>query len=86
MAKGPDEEADKEVYHKSEEKLKEIEEKLEALKKVKDSDDIEEIKSKTQELSQSIQKVGAEMYKQAGQQKPPEGEGQKTEEGEYKEK
>jgi len=70
---------------------KEIEEKAEALKKVKDTDNIDEIKQKTDDLSQIIQKVGAEMYKQTGgqqdQQKPPEGgEGQKPEEGEYKEK
>ncbi len=66
---------------------KEIEEKIEALKKVKDSDKIEEIKNKISELSQVIQKIGAEMYKQTGGQKPPEeGEGPKPEEGEYKRK
>ncbi len=64
---------------------KEIEEKVEALKKVKDSDNIDDIKSKTADLSQTIQKIGAEMYRQAGgQQKPPE-EGPQTEEGEYRE-
>jgi molecular chaperone DnaK len=42
---------------------KEIEEKAEALKKVKDSDNIDDIKSKTAELSQAVQKIGAEMYK-----------------------
>lgn len=42
---------------------KEIEEKIADLKKVKDSDNIEEIKQKTSELSQAIQKIGAEMYK-----------------------
>lgn len=41
---------------------KEIEEKMEALKNIKDSDKIEEIKAKTQELSQAIQKVGTQMY------------------------
>jgi molecular chaperone DnaK len=67
---------------------KEIEEKAEALKKVKDTDNIDEIKQKTADLSQIIQKIGAEMYKAAGsQQKPPEGgEGSKPEEGDYKEK
>jgi molecular chaperone DnaK len=72
---------------------KDIEEKVEALKKVKDTDNIEDIKTKTSELSAAIQKVGAELYKQAGGQKAPEGsegqkteEGQKPEEGEYKEK
>lgn len=64
---------------------KEIEEKAEALKKVKDSDNIEEIKSKTADLSQAIQKAGAELYKTAQQsQASPKKEG--PEEGEYKEK
>ncbi len=73
---------------------KEIEEKIEALKKVKDSDNVEEIKNKTQELSQAIQKIGAELYKTAGGEEKPEGEkksgdekkGPQAEEGEYKEK
>jgi molecular chaperone DnaK len=60
---------------------KEIEEKVKALRKVKDSDNIEEIKQKTSELSSVLQKVGAEMYKQA-----PKEEKNKPEEGEYKEK
>jgi len=64
----------------SSETKKEIEEKIGELKKVKDGDNIEEIKQKTADLSQVIQKIGAEMYKQTGgEQKPPE-------EGEYKEK
>ena len=47
---------------------KDVEEKIEALKKVKDSDNIEEIKSKTQDLSQAIQKISADLYKtQQGQ-------------------
>ncbi len=72
---------------------KEIEQKIEALKEVKDSDNIEEIKNKTSELSQAIQKVGTEMYKTTESQKPPENqkppkedEGKKPEEGEYHEK
>ncbi len=66
---------------------KEIEEKVEALKKVKDTDNIEEIKSKTSELSQTIQKVGAELYKTAQEkEKPQDEEGKGPEEGEYKEK
>jgi len=67
---------------------KEVEEKINNLKKVKDSDNIEDIKNKTSELSQVIQKIGAEMYKQSqskGQQKPGN-EDQKPEEGQYKEK
>jgi molecular chaperone DnaK len=51
---------------------KEVEEKMEALKKVKDSDDVEDIKKKTDELSQAIQKVGAQMYQQTQEQTPPQ--------------
>ena len=77
---------------------KEVEEKVEALKKVKDSDNIEDIKAKTQELSQVAQKLGAEMYKNtsnnqsSGNQAKQEEKGsdsgnneKKPEEGEYKE-
>lgn len=71
---------------------KDIEEKTESLKKVKDSDNIEEMKSKTEELSQAIQRVGTELYKASQEQKteenkePKEEEKEsKAEEGEYKE-
>ncbi len=65
---------------------KEIEEKINNLKKVKDSDNIDDIKNKTSELSQVIQKIGAELYKQnQAQQKPGEG-GPQPEEGKFKEK
>jgi len=47
----------------SEDAKKEIQEKVEALKKVKDSDSAEEIKKASEELSQSIQKVGSDLYK-----------------------
>ena len=49
---------------KSEDK-KEIEEKIAALKKVKDGDNLEEIKKASEELNQAIQKVGAAMYQTA---------------------
>ncbi|NQU82658.1 MAG: molecular chaperone DnaK [Parcubacteria group bacterium] len=74
------------------EKKEEIEKKVDELKKVKDSDKIEDIKKKAEELSQAIQQVGADMYKQAQEQKPKEGEQTsaeekpETEEGDYKEK
>ncbi len=42
---------------------KEIEEKIEALKKVKDGDDTEAMKKASEDLSQAIQKVGTELYK-----------------------
>jgi len=69
------------------EEKKEIEEKIEALKNAQKGDNIEEIKTKTQELSQLIQKIGAELYKQQGQQKPEDKQnGDNAEEGKYKEK
>ncbi len=75
------------------EEKKEIEEKIEALKKAQKDDNIEEIKEKTQELSAAIQKIGAELYKQEGhdpkgtppQDKPKDGNNN-AEEGKYKEK
>ncbi|MEK7557849.1 MAG: molecular chaperone DnaK [Patescibacteria group bacterium] len=44
---------------------KELEDKVEALKKVKDSDQEEEIKKKLEELNVIAQKIGAAMYQQA---------------------
>ena len=64
---------------------KEVEEKIQELKKVKGGDNLEEIKQKTSDLSQAIQKVGMEMYRAAGGKKSEEG-GAQAEEGEYKEK
>ena len=58
----------------SQDSKKEIEEKIADLKKVKDSDNIEEIKTKIQDLSQAIQKVGTEMYKKAQEKKPEDKE------------
>ncbi|HQK63560.1 MAG TPA: molecular chaperone DnaK [Candidatus Staskawiczbacteria bacterium] len=66
---------------------KEIEDKISALKESQKSDNIEDIKAKTQELSAAIQKVGAKLYKQEPQQ--PNQEEKKedgTEEGKYTEK
>jgi len=51
---------------------KEVQEKISELKKTKEGDNIEEIKIKIQELSQSLQKIGSQMYKQGGEQKPGE--------------
>ena len=66
---------------------KEVEEKINALKKIKDSDKIEEIRQKTNELSQTIQKIGTEMYQQAQKQekKPENNEPASTEATENKE-
>jgi molecular chaperone DnaK len=73
------------------EEKKEVEDKISVLKEAQKSDNIEAIKEKTQELSQAIQKVGAELYKQQdkqpGQQDKPKDEGNNdAEEGKYKEK
>ncbi len=46
-------------------KKKPVEEKIEALKKVKDSDDVAAIKKATEELSQEAQKIGQELYQAA---------------------
>lgn len=46
----------------TDEERKDVEEKIEALKKVKDTDDHEAIKKAADELSESAQKVGAKMY------------------------
>ncbi|MFH1508905.1 MAG: molecular chaperone DnaK [bacterium] len=59
---------------------KPIEEKIEALKKIKDGDDIEAIKKSSEELSKAIQKVGAEMYQQAQAEEAKKNEN-KTKEG-----
>lgn len=67
---------------------KEVEEKINDLRKVKDGDNIKEIKQKISELSGAIQKIGAQMYQAAKEKKEGKKE-EKTpeaEEGEYKEK
>lgn len=50
-----------------------VEEKLDALRQVKDGEGIEEIKNATEDLSQAIQKIGSAMYRQ------PQGEQNKEE-------
>jgi molecular chaperone DnaK len=59
----------------SEESKKEVEDGITELKKVKDSDNIEEIKKATEKLSESIQKVGAQMYQQQQEEQPKEEKG-----------
>lgn len=72
----------------SSDQKKVVEEKVEALKKVKDSNELDTIKKAMQELSDEIQKVGAAMY----QQQPPQQNAQtnnepqgQTVEGQYEE-
>jgi molecular chaperone DnaK len=65
---------------KSEDK-KELEEKLEELKKVKDSDNFEDMKKKMEDMSQVAQRIGGAMYQNASnaQGAPTEGEAPKEE-------
>ncbi len=65
---------------------KQVQEKIDELKKVKDKDNIEEIKSKTNDLSQTMQKAGAEIYKKTSEQKPKDEKNKDAEEGKFKEK
>ncbi|MFH1171167.1 MAG: molecular chaperone DnaK [bacterium] len=50
---------------------KKVEEKVEALKKVKDGDDKSAIQTATQELSQAAQKIGEQLYKQQAEASKP---------------
>jgi len=65
----------------SEDEKKAIEEKIKALREVKDKDDKEAIKKATEELSQSAQKIGEILYKQAQEKAAPHTD---TEGGEVK--
>ena len=56
----------------SPEDKKAVEEKLDALSKVKDGEDVEGIKVATEELSQAMQKIGQAMYQQNQEQGPPQ--------------
>ena len=73
-----------------EEDKKSVEEKVEALKKIKDTDDIEAIKKASEELSLEAQKIGTAMYQQAQKsakdgEKPKEETDKGSVEGEYEE-
>jgi len=73
-----------------EEDKKNIEEKIESLKKLKESDNIEDIKRGIQELSETMQRIGAELYKSQGSSGSSQEDSSQDEggpkEGEYKEK
>jgi molecular chaperone DnaK len=62
---------------------KDVEEKLEALKKIKDGDDFEAIKKAGDELATAAQKIGAAMYEQqkSEEAQKPGAEGQANESG-----
>jgi molecular chaperone DnaK len=73
---------------------KTVEEKINNLKESQKSDNIDDIKAKTKELSETIQKVGAELYKQGAEQTSqpnpdekdlPKDNEPKAEEGKYTE-
>ena len=50
-----------------------MEEKIEALKKIKEGQDIEAIKKAIEDLSREAQKIGEAMYKAQGEANPPAG-------------
>lgn len=58
----------------STDKKKPVEEKIEALKKIKDTGSIEEVKKATEELSQEAQKIGQELYQAAQQAQAQSGQ------------
>jgi len=57
-----------------EEDRKEVDQKLENLKKIKDSSQIEELKKAIDELSQIIQKIGAQLYQKVEEEKAEQSE------------
>jgi len=67
---------------------KKVEEKIASLKEAQKSDNIEEIKRRTGELSQVIQQIGAQFYQRQNQQSNPSQDDSKEEpeEGTYREK
>ncbi len=69
----------------SEDIQKEIKDKLEELKKLKDSENAEEIKTKAEELSTLIQKIGSAMYKEDKPEEPKAEGKEEPKEGEFKE-
>jgi molecular chaperone DnaK len=78
----------------SAEDKKTAEEKISALKEAQKTDNVDDIKAKTQDLSTIMQKIGQELYKQNSQGGPASAQGSgeakkdepKAEEGEFKEK
>jgi len=58
----------------NEEIKKTVQNKIDELKKIKDGENTNEIKSKSEELSREMQKIGAEIYKKEDQKKTSETE------------
>ncbi|MFH1671288.1 MAG: Hsp70 family protein, partial [Candidatus Portnoybacteria bacterium] len=69
-----------------EEDKKEVDEKLETLKKIKDNSKIEELKKAIDELSQVIQKIGAQLYQKVEEEKAEQSEPEIKDKEEDKEK
>ena len=70
---------------------KDVEEKIVALKESQKGDNADDIKSKTKDLSELMQKIASDLYKQnpppqEENKKPEEKQEPKADEGEYKEK
>ncbi len=63
---------------------KELESKLEELKKVKDSDNTDEIKKKMEEMNEVAQKIGTAMYQAQAAEKAKEGEKTEAKPGDEK--
>jgi molecular chaperone DnaK len=64
----------------------EVEEKIKTLKDIKDKDDKDAIKRATEDLSKVIQRIGTELYKQAGAEKKAESTSEQPKEDENKKK
>ncbi|MFW5888336.1 MAG: molecular chaperone DnaK [Patescibacteria group bacterium] len=64
-----------------EEDKKQLQEKLDALKQVKDGESTDDIKSKMEELNQIAQNIGQKMYQQQSQQAGQEGQEGQEEQG-----
>lgn len=67
---------------------KEVQEKIEALKSVKDKGTIEELKKAVEDLSQATQKVGSALYEKQAKENPKQDSeaNEATQEAEYREK
>ena len=58
----------------SEEEKKKVQDKIQALKEVKDSDNLDEIKSKSDDLMAELNQLSQKLYEQAGGQAGPQGQ------------
>ncbi len=78
----------KEAGDKVDSNLKsDVEQKIQALKEVKDKENLEEIKTQTESLSTALQEIGKKMYEQAAKEQPKaEDSSDKSEEANHEEK